>query len=676
MGPLVVILAALAKPAPQPLVIYLSPAGDDQKNTGLTADSPVRTLNAAAWEALQYRASHPGASPDTRFVFGAGTYYLGIPLRPLPADGRMTYAAAPGAAVTLSGGHELRDWKADQVNGREVWSAPIPPNVMQEAPPVRELWMNGERRPRARHPNTGYLRIEEPIGAAPDAKWHDGTDAFRFRAEDSPVWDKIQIGSEVVTFTRWVDTHLVLAAYNGAERIARFSRKNMFLLQPGDLYVIENSLAMLDEPGEWWFDPFGARLYYLPRPGEDLASARGVIPVLTTLVEVQRVPRDSVHFEGITFSHARWWFPDDFESTWPSTGIVGFTQAAWGVPGAVVLREASGCTFTNCTFSHLAGYGLEIRDGSRDNRVERCTFTDLGAGAVRIGETTVPHDSKTATGANTIESCTMTEGGLTHHQAVAVWIGQSAANRVRHNHISRFDYTGISIGWTWGYGPSNAGWNVVEFNEVCELGLHPRNAEPPLGDMAGIYTLGKQPGTIIRNNYFHDIAGRTIAWGIYFDEGSSDILACRNVVLRTTHGGFHQHYGRENFVSNNIFAFGRDAQLWRTRREDHNSFAFERNIVIADNDRWFAGDWTENITLGKNLYWRLDGKPVPLPGGVDWATWQGSRDAGSLNTDPGIDAAKPDWSPRGVIPAALAEDSPLKAIGFVPIDLGGVGPRE
>jgi hypothetical protein len=257
-----------------------------------------------------------------------------------------------------------------------------------------------------------------------------------------------------------------------------------------------------------------------------------------------------------------------------------------------------------------------------------------------------------------------------HHQAIGLWIGQSGGNRIAHNRISEFDYSGISIGWTWGYGPSKAGGNVVEFNEVDHLGDRPGNTEPPLGDMGGIYTLGRQPGTVIRNNYFHDIAGRTIAWGIYFDEGSSGIVAENNLVLRTTHGGFHEHYGQDNIVRNSIFAMGRDGQVWRTRREAHTSFTFARNIVVADSDQWFRGDWSGGVVLEHNLYWRLDAKPVPFPAGKDLDTWLAAGlDSGSIVADPRLDLTNPRTP-------ALSQDSPARALGFQPFDLALVGPRK
>ena len=86
-----------------------------------------------------------------------------------------------------------------------------------------------------------------------------------------------------------------------------------------------------------------------------------------------------------------------------------------------------------------------------------------------------------------------------------------------------------------------------------------------------------------------------------------------NLVYRAYSGGFHQHYGKENRIQNNIFAFGGEAQLQRTRSEPHTSFFFERNIVYWDNANLVLGNnwWDNNFKLDYNVYWNR-GQADPL----------------------------------------------------------------
>lgn len=103
--------------------------------------------------------------------------------------------------------------------------------------------------------------------------------------------------------------------------------------------------------------------------------------------------------------------------------------------------------------------------------------------------------------------------------AVDVLIGKASGNKVLHNHIHDFFYTGVSVGWVWGYGENDACGNIIEWNHIHDIGKF------ALSDLGGIYTLGVQPGTRLRFNLIHDVNSRTHGGkGIYPDEGSTDIL--------------------------------------------------------------------------------------------------------------------------------------------------------
>jgi hypothetical protein len=184
-------------------------------------------------------------------------------------------------------------------------------------------------------------------------------------------------------------------------------------------------------------------------------------------------------------------------------------------------------------------------------------------------------------------------------------------------------------------------------------------------------TLGNEKGTLIHHNIFHDISALKYGgWGIYFDEGTTDIVAENNLVYRTSHGGFHQNYGKDNIVRNNIFALGRDAQIRRTRIEDHQSFTFEKNIVYWKNGVLLEGNWNKlNAAFDHNTYWHVDGEDF-LFGKLTFKKWQESgMDKTSIIADPMFEDAE--HGKFGI------KGGSGKALGaFSPFDVSGVGPRE
>ena len=250
---------------------------------------------------------------------------------------------------------------------------------------------------------------------------------------------------------------------------------------------------------------------------------------------------------------------------------------------------------------------------------------------------------------------------------------KAGGNVVAHNLIHDFFYTGISVGWIWGYRDSPARDNRIERNHIHRIG------QRVLSDMGGIYTLGPSPGTVVRNNLIHDVEKWNYGgWGIYPDEGSTDLLIENNLVYDTSSSPFNQTFGKNNYIHNNIFAFGRGYQVMQTRGENHLTVIFDRNIfcfeegeVLGGHEGAFmAGNCTPSTArFERNCYWTTSGKP-PKFMGMRLDKWQKQGfDAGSVTADPlFVNARKRDFR--------FKSDKTIRRIGFVPFDLGGVGPRQ
>lgn len=156
--------------------------------------------------------------------------------------------------------------------------------------------------------------------------------------------------------------------------------------------------------------------------------------------------------------------------------------------------------------------------------------------------------------------------------------------------------------------------------------------------MAAVYTLGKSEGTEVSHNVVHDIHAHSYGgWGLYTDEGSSYIKMENNLVYKTKTGGFHQHYGRENVIRNNIFAYADMYQVQATRVEDHLSFTFKNNIVVGDEEVLLAGPWKQlKVDMDHNCYWYKDGKDFDFVG-LDFEGWkqETGHDLQSIIANPG-----------------------------------------
>jgi len=647
---------------------YVAPDGNDSWSGKLHTkdasgrDGPFATL-ARARDALR---ALPRDRDLTVLVRG-GTYFLDEPLVFRPEDsgsesGRVIYAAFPGESPVLSGGRRITGWTRPKGG---LWVAEVA-GVNSGEWRFRQLFVNGSRRPRTRLPRQGFFRVAGLAGVDPGGNYQTPSGSFEFAQGDLRAsWANLS-DVEVVVLHFWVDTHLPIATIDEEKRLVTFTRKSRRRFtddfnREGARYYVENVREALGAPGEWYLDRRLGVLSYVPKPGESPDRAEAIAPRLAQLVRLEGRPEEGrfverIEFRGLTFSHTDWDLPPN---------DAGDIQAAVGVPGALYARGARHCRVERCTFSHLGTYGIELEDGCSDWEIARNEFADLAGGGVKItgGDASSPPARRTERIAVTDNH--MHDLGATWHSAVGILLRHAAGCTLSWNHIHHLYYTGISAGWVWGYGPSVSRENKIESNLIHHVG------QGLLSDMGGIYTLGVSPGTVIRGNVIHDVESWGYGgWGIYTDEGSSHILIEGNLVYRTKSAGFHQHYGRENVIRNNIFALGREAQLMRTRKEPHLSFTFERNIVYFKEGQLLGSNWDDDkYAFDYNLYWDARKQPLRF---AKWSLeeWRKrGQDVHSILADPLFrDPERGDF--------ALVQGSPASRIGFRPVDAKAAGPRK
>ena len=307
-------------------------------------------------------------------------------------------------------------------------------------------------------------------------------------------------------------------------------------------YYVENAFELLDAPGEWYLNRDIGVLSYWPLPEEDIHNTEVVAPIVHELVQFSGnaekglFVRDLI-LRNLTFHHSDWVLDPKGNSS---------TQAAVEVPAAITADGALNCVIENCEIAYVGTYAIWFRRGCKDCSFQHNRVYDLGAGGLRVGEVNMAQTDVAETSRILVDNNHIFDGGHVFPAGVGVWVAQSSSNRISHNDIHNLLYSGLSIGWNWDDVTNRTHDNIIELNHVHDLG------HEVLSDAGLIYCLGVSPGSIIRNNVFHDMwpySQPPFGWGIYLDATCGGYLVESNLVYNTLSGRL-------------------DVQQWRTQPRD------------------------------------------------------------------------------------------------------------
>lgn len=559
--------------------IWVATNGNDANNG--TKNSPKLTIAAALRQARELRRlKDPAIQGGIHILVEDGEYVLDEPLFVRPedsgtADSPTIIENAPGAKPAISGGVAVTNWKKElkHISGLpalaqgRVFVADVP-QTSGGALLFRQLWVNGDKAVRARESNTDEEmdRILE-VDKQKQEIWipipKNGLPANSGQME-MVVHQMWCIANLRIKSVHKTGNKAVLSFYQPESRI-EFEHPwpppvidKEHKMNGNSAFYLTNSIAFLDKPGEWYEDVKAGKLYYWPRPGENMQTAKAIAPSLEKLVQVEGTIDRSVSyvfFKGLKFEYATWLRPslqghvplqagmylvDAYKLKLKGTPEKsGLENQAWvGRPAAAVEVEYANHTgFKDCVFAHLASTALDYKTGDRDDKISGNLFTDIGGTGILTGtfsgegfEAHLPYNPQ-----DTREVCTneMIGNNLIYNVTnedwgcVGIGAGYVKGIKITHNEIFDVSYTGISVGWGWTKASNAMSDNLIRANKIHHYAKH-------MYDVAGIYTLSSQPNTLVDSNYVDAIYKVSYAhdpqhwFYLYTDEGSSYITLKNN----------------------------------------------------------------------------------------------------------------------------------------------------
>lgn len=560
-----------------------------------------------------------------------------------------------GERKRIIGGIRIENWKRDVFNGVECMSARLDDGNWD----FTDLWVNGSRAKTTRYPKEGDL-------TAIDTETNQGKELFESAkwfvadAKDLNCIDGIEDG--IVNFYHyWIDEHTPIESYDRSTGKLIMKYASRFLITSNEKhasymrYYLTNVPSTFGDRDEWYLDRKSSTVYYV---GDSVESAYA--PTTEAFFSIHA---NDVRIRGLEFHCTRGDYLSNTVTTdegrlvhSDSEAYASDVQSVCWAPGAISFEDSSGCSIEGCYLHGLGIHAIEIKTGCRNIRIEKNKIEDVGAGGIKVFGGPYYADASLKTSDCIIRDNEIAYCGRRYAAGCGMLINHASGMEISGNHVHHLDYTGISVGWEWGYGDSSTYRNIIRGNHIHHVGTG------RLSDMGGIYLLGKQPGTVVSENRIHDITSANYGgWGIYTDEGSSYVTIENNVVYNTKDTSFHQHYGSQNVVRNNIFAFGGGA-VQITRKELHDTVSFESNVYLTDGvPIYHQTEAVEYTSSAQNVIWDVSGS-VRMVEDVSLKDWQTSKgkETGSITADPLFEnAMEHDFR--------LKPSSPAIANGFKPI---------
>jgi hypothetical protein len=546
---------------------FISPDGSDTAPG--TMNAPFRTIEKAR---TVVRTVNAKMSDDIHVYLREGIYNLTNAIAFGPQDSgtnghRIFYEAYPKETPVLNGATKVTGWSASSGG---VYQAQL-----SRSTKLRNLYVNDARASLTSKRVTaagGYGTYAVTAGQASWA-WTSGShsDGAKYSLSDVPSIAKNKDDLEIVNATTWNENIVcvrdVITTSDNARALLFQQPYGSIAQLPGwdaefkvtGAHTIYNAFEFLTEPGQFYFDKTTGTLYYLPRPGEDMATADVEAPVLETLIDIAGTSTTNrVHhltFRGITFANTDYNLVEVGGSRGKSSVQAATVFIAHGdgnyhnskyriidtLPSIIHVTSADSLEFSSNVIKHSGSEGISFINDVVNSTISGNYIADIAGSGITIGHPQhvyigdggdhekyapgVEGVCKNDTITNNVLDGMTSMPGFGGHAGITAFFVDTLA--ITYNHLQGTAYNGINLGWGWRNFPDSTTCKNSSIN-------HNRlfNTMSRLHDSGAVYTIGQMPGTIINENYVKGIppAASGPTYGLHNDEGSAYITENDNVL--------------------------------------------------------------------------------------------------------------------------------------------------
>ena len=400
---------------------------------------------------------------------------------------------------------------------------------LPEISDMREFYVDGVRMPRA---------STKPIQGLGASEENDGIWVF---TKDLPSDLRHPSDLQIKIAHNWRVYYLPVAeiAYHGEKAklafqpiVSKYKALTDFRYEAKEdgWLCVENDLALLTEPGQWYFEKREHLLYYKPYSGQDMSKAETVAPMLEQQIKIcgegVESPVENLVFSGFFFMHYGWTDPNEkgFCSKQATSRVTEHASEGEMIPGAISVDFAKNITFTENIFAHTAANAITATTGLDTLKVHGNIFCDIGGGSVGVGTTAHGFSDSPEIPVNiSVNNNILRDCGMQYLCCPAITYIYTKDSEVCHNDIDGTSYTGISVGWGWSMDVENQRNSLIGYNRIF-------NFNRKVIDGAAIYSLSRTGGSGFVGNYVKGVNAPYNTAALYHDEQSEGFEDYHNVV--------------------------------------------------------------------------------------------------------------------------------------------------